>query len=139
MKKRHKNLQPWLDYFRMLQTYEEKGFLQMEPEKHEAYVTLPALYTLADYDDNPADLADTSSVAVVRRMTAIGGVVRHLRDCAAFRSRDGYGYMSRPFAVHVVTAGEPHDLLHTIVVTTRRRWYRLWTLHDEFDVISYDK
>ena len=46
MTKKHKNLQPWLDYFDMLHTYEQKGYLQMEPQKHETYVTRAALLTL---------------------------------------------------------------------------------------------
>lgn len=47
--KSHPDLQPWLDYFQMLHTYEEHGFLQIEAEKHEAYITRAALLTLANY------------------------------------------------------------------------------------------
>ena len=31
---KHKDLQPWLDYFDMLHTYEENGFLLMKPMSH---------------------------------------------------------------------------------------------------------
>lgn len=72
MTKKATNLQPWIDYFRMLQQYAEKGFLeipeqreqngtrsgsaesrrdstagQVKPADHEAYITMSALFTLA--------------------------------------------------------------------------------------------
>lgn len=43
---KHRDLQPWLDYFQMLHTYEQKGFLEVKADKHEAYVTRAALLTL---------------------------------------------------------------------------------------------
>ena len=49
-KNKHQDLQPWLDYFEMLQQYEAKGFLQTNPKEHEAYITRAALLTLANID-----------------------------------------------------------------------------------------
>jgi len=51
MAKKRTNLQPWLDYFKMLQRYEQEGFLQMNPKEHEAYVTRAALLTLVPEAD----------------------------------------------------------------------------------------
>jgi hypothetical protein len=45
-KNKNQDLQPWLDYFKMFQQYEQKGFLQMNPQEHEAYITRAALLTL---------------------------------------------------------------------------------------------
>lgn len=139
---RVKNLQPWLDYFRMLQRYEEGGFLQMDAEKHEAYVTRAALCTLAadspfipGSDTDRMEIADFSYMLLRR----IPKVVRHIRTYGAWLSREGRDYLSRPFAINVVddevTRGpEP---LYTITVTPKRRWWKLWMLHDHFDVIAY--
>ena len=128
---KHKNLQPWLDYFEMLHTYEQKGFLQIEAEKHEAYVTHPAFLTLCGFDMEP------DGMEMPRTAIAMGKTIRRLRTYAAFISQDGADYDRYAFAVHVVKDVEPHDLLHTIVLTTRRRWWKLWMRHDSFDVISY--
>lgn len=115
-----KNLQPWLDYFRLLQTYEEKGFLQTEPEKHEAYVTLPALCTLSE--DN----------AVLEMK-----VLRRIRAYAGWQSRTGRDYLDRPFAVHVVKGEAPHDLVATLLLSRKRHWWwPLWKL-DSFETITY--
>lgn len=135
MRKRHRDLQPWLDYFRMLQAYEEKGFLQTETEKHEAYVTQPALYTLAGCNFSAMELGHGLDTAHV--LTSVGRLVRRLRTYAAWKSRGGTGYDSYAFAVHVVKDDEPHDLLHTIILTTRRVWWKLWMKHDHYEVIAY--
>ena len=46
-----KNLEPWLDYFDMLNTYVKAGYLEVFPSLAEAYITEPALMTLANVDD----------------------------------------------------------------------------------------
>lgn len=133
--KKHKNLQPWLDYFEMLHTYEEKGFLQVEAEKHEAYVTEPALYTLAGCSFSAREKG--MRIDAAHTMTQVGHLVRRLRVYAAWRSQGASSYDSHAFAVHMVKPDEPHDLLHTIILTTRRPWWKLWMKHDHFEVISY--
>ena len=137
---RAKNLQPWLDYFKMLQRYEKEGFLLMDAEKHEAYVTRAALFTVAGYDDDPEALADSSYPAILRRTRAIAYTVRRIRSYAAWLSREGKDYLSRPFAINVVDddASTEHEPLYTITVTTKRRWWKLWMLHDNYEVIAYD-
>jgi hypothetical protein len=122
----------------MLQTYEEKGFLQTEQEKHEAYVTEPALYTLAGCSFSNRELG--MGIDVPQVMTRVGNLVRHLRTYVEWKASFTVGAWpseDKPFAVHVVKDTEPHDLLHTIVLTTRRPWWKLWMKHDHFEVISY--
>ena len=48
---KHPDLTPWLDYFKMLQRYEQKGFLEIKPQEHEAYITRAALLTLVPEAD----------------------------------------------------------------------------------------
>jgi len=136
MKARVKNLQPWMDYFMMLQRYERDGFLQTEAEKHEAYLTRAALCTLAEGGKEAAAPADMDYVAMLSRGTP--RVLRCIRTYAAWLSREGRDYLSRPFALHVVHEDGPHDLLYTIVLTGRRRWWMPWTWHDSMEVIVYD-
>jgi hypothetical protein len=128
-----KNLQSWLDYFSMLQTYEENGFLEINPEKHEVYVTQPALYNLAGFDETGDILEER-----FRLLRSLAQVMRRLRAYAAFKSRHGYDYFRLPFAVHIVKADAPHDLLHTVLLSVRRPWWRLWLPSDKYEIISYD-
>lgn len=136
--KKIRNLQPWLDYFEMLHQFEKDGFLQADAEKHEAYVTRAALFTVAGCDGDPASLADRSFRSISRRTKAVASAVRRLRAYAAWLSRKGGDYLSHLFALHVVQEEDPHDLLFTIILTSRRRWWKLWMWHDHFEVISYD-
>ena len=130
MRKRNRNLQPWLDYFGMLQEYESNGLLQVEPEKHEAYVTQAALATLYGADVH----ADS-----YRGCRECAAVMRRVRAYAGWMSREGGAYMDRSFAMHVVKDDAPHDLLFTVLLTRRRRWWALWRRMDSFDVIDYSE
>lgn len=130
--KRSTNLQPWISCFEMLEKYEEKGFLLVEAEKHEAHVTLPALLTMAGVVINPDTELDVPAI-----LRTVGRTVRRLRGYAGWRSQHGGDYLSRPFALHVVKSDYPHDRLHTILLTRRRRWWKLWFHHDYFEVIEY--
>ena len=134
MKTKHKDLQPWLDYFEMLHRYEQSGFLQMEPEKHEAYVTQTSLHTLTGEKDTPPVTTSDN----IHRLRAYTAVIRRLRTYAAFLSTHGKGYPKRPFAVHVVKDDHPHDLLCTVLLERRRRWWSLWMKVDCFEVITYN-
>lgn len=60
MAKKKTNLQPWLDYFKMLRQYEAKGFLEIKPQEHEAYVTRAALLTLVPEDVSSFKFQDSS-------------------------------------------------------------------------------
>lgn len=130
-KKKWKNLQPWIDYFQMLQEYEKKGFLEMKPEKGEAYVTRAALLTLTGVYVNRTD-------AEWRMIREVSKTVRRVRAYAAWKSRSGEKFLGRPFALNIVKEDEPHDLLHTVVLTRERRWWKLWMKTDVFDVITYE-
>ena len=144
MKKKAKDLQPWLDYFAMLQEYERNGYLEVgrhdkatdEDVTNEAYVTRSALMTLAGITD-----VDVTSLPVGeaerRLIRETPKVVRCVRTYAGWRSREGVAFLDRPFALHVVREDEPHDLLYTVVLTVRRRWWKPWTKSDRLEVVSY--
>ena len=135
MRKRHQDLQPWLDYFKMLQTYEDKGYLEVKPEKHEAYITRAALLTLV-----PEALPDGPTLPqdkVVSGTTPIIGALQRIRAYAGWKSQQGGGYPKRPFALHAVSEDEPHDLLSTVLLTRRRVWWKPWSTAEHIEVITY--
>lgn len=124
---RHKDLRPWFEYFKMLQTYEQKGFLEMKPDAHEAYITHSALFAVTE-GNNP------------RRQvrTIVSDTVLNLRSYAAFLThQSGMGYYNHPFAVHVVKEDIPHDLLYTLLITRRRVWWKLWMKVNQIEMINY--
>ena len=124
MKKNVKDLQPWLDYFEMLQQYEQRGFLDVQAKKHEAYVTQPALHAMTEGDDPQEQL----------RSGAIAKTVRRIRAFAGYKSQEEKDYLKQNFAVHVVQDTEPHDLLYTVLMSRRH-----WPLYpkDKIEVIDY--
>jgi len=156
MAKKKTNLQPWLDYFKMLQQYEAKGFLQMNPKEHEAYVTRAALLTLAGID---AD--DVQSAAVPQKLSNLADILSRLRAYAAYRWAPAVGqqhpvdindpdaeipvipieeltaYLSQPFAVHIVKEDYPHDLLLTLLLQQKRSWRTAWRTVDTIETIDY--
>lgn len=127
-----KDMQPWLDYFAMLQEYEQKGFLQTEPGKNEAYVTQAALCTLAETDGGPDGLR--AGAHLIRRYA---DVLRRVHAYAGWRGQQGAAYMKASFALHVVRDEHPHDLVCTVLLTRRRRWWSLGLKVDCFDVTVY--
>ena len=138
---KHQDLSPLLDYFDMLKTYEQKGYLEVMPDKHEAYITRAAFYTIcyADYsDDGIQQLADSSHVAVQQRMKSVSDFVLYIRAYAGWRSQQGKAFMDKPFALHVVTENHPHDLLYTLLASHERVWWKLWLgKTDRVEVIAY--
>lgn len=131
-----RDLQPWLDYFGLLRTYEEKGFLEVKPDRHEAYVTQAALMTLLGIGD-PVQVEDVDGQ--IRLVRASGEFLHRLRAYAAWRSTGGAGYLSWAFAMHIVKDDHPHDLLCTVVLSRRRTWRSLWMERETMDVISYNE
>lgn len=123
-KTKHKDLQPWLDYYDMLHTYSAQGYLQIEGDKHEAYVTQPSLHAMSNGDDPIVQMQDGSIEKTVRR----------LRTYAAWLSGGGEGYLRQPFAVHVVQADEPHDLIFTVLLSWKRKLFRR---HECMEIIMY--
>ena len=154
MAKKRTNLQPWLDYFKMLQQYETKAFLQVNPKGHETYVTRAALLTLAGIDAE-----DVQSAAVPQKLPNLADTLSRLRAYAAYRSAPAVGqqhpadmndpaaplpaipeaeltaYLSQPFATHIVKEDYPHDLLLTLLLQQKRAWYG--RLKETIEVIDY--
>ena len=155
-KNKHQDLQPWLDYFKMLQRYEQKGFLQMNPKEHEAYVTRAALLTLAGIYAE-----DVQSAAISSQPEAIADTLSRLRAYAAYRWAPAVGqqhpvdmndpaaplpdipkaeltaYFSQPFATHIVKEDYPHDLLLTLLLQRKRSWRTAWQTVDTIEAIDY--
>ena len=69
-KSKHQDLQPWLDYFKMLQQYEAKGFLEIKPQEHEAYITRAALLTLIPEDVSSFKFFDERSGKAERQVSS---------------------------------------------------------------------
>lgn len=122
-KNKYEDLQPWFDCFRMFQTYEQHGMLEIHADKHAAYVTQPALHAMSDGDNPQKQLING----------AVADTVRRLRFYAAWK--DGCK-LPQSFAVHVVKETEPHDLIYTVLIS-RHRYF--WTIKDKIEIIKYDK
>ena len=123
-KKKHKDLQPWLDYFDMLRANVESGFLQMSVVKHEAFVTQPGIHAMSEGDDPEKQIEDGSVLQTAHRIFTY----------AAWLSGEGDGYRHKPFAVHVVKPDEPHDMIYTILFTRVLRFMR-WK--EKIEIINY--
>lgn len=156
MSKKRTNLQPWLDYFKMLQQYEQKGFLQMNPAEHEAYITRAALLTLANID--AVDIQPVTSSLSDEKLIDLISI---LRAYAAYRWAPAVGqqhpadmndpdaeipvipieeltaYFSQPFAAHIVKEDYPHDLLLTLLLQQKHSWRTAWRTVDTIEVIDY--
>lgn len=129
---KNKNLQPWIDYFEMLQEYEHGGFLQTDPKKHEAYVTRAALLTLSG-NEEPFEATSAS----IRQLREFSDVVRRVRAYAGWRSQEGKRYLKYSFAMHVVKEEEPHDVLCTILLSRVRPWWCPFWKRDRIETITY--
>ena len=123
-KKKHKDLQPWVDYFEMLRANVESGFLQMSVVKHEAFVTQPGIHAMSEGDDPEKQIEDGSVLQTAHRIFTY----------AAWLSGEGNGYRHKPFAVHVVKPDEPHDMMCTILFTRVLRFMR-WK--EKIEIINY--
>ncbi len=134
---KHKDLQPWLDYFDMLHTYEENGFLLMKPDEHEAYVTQPALYTLSARVARIAVTPDNAELLQQQLASDMPCILRRLRAYAGWKSTQGRGYLSLPFSLHMIMPDAPYDPICTFLMTRRRRWW--WPLRklDCIEIIPY--
>ena len=123
-KKKHKDLQPWIDYFEMLRANVESGFLQMSVVKHEAFVTQPGIHAMSEGDDPAKQIENGSVLQTAHRIFTY----------AAWLSGEGDGYRHKPFAVHVVKPDEPHDMIYTILFT---RVLRLFNWKEKVEVTNY--
>lgn len=129
MVRKHRDLQPWLDYFDMFKVHEHQGLLEVSPPKHEAYATQPALHALTPGSD-PQEQVQTG---------AILDTLRHLRTYAAFRAQQGTAYLREPFALHLVAPDGRHEPLCTILLTPLRSARTLWQWRDKVEVINYNE
>lgn len=127
------DLQPYLDYFEMLQAYIEKGFLEVVPAKGAAYITEAALNTLSNTDASPQE--DSGILEGARLLRAYTATLRRIRTYAGWRSQEGTAFFDRPFALYVVKDEHPHDALYILLMTTRRRWWAPWSKCDHVEVI----
>lgn len=125
-KAKHKDLQPYLDYFAILRRLIKDGYLQMEVQNHEAFVTQPTLHAMSEGDNPVVQMRDGSLVKTARR----------LRVYAAWLSQEGESYLHKNFAVNVVAHDEPHDMIFTILFSPKRR---LWCWRESVKVINYPK
>ena len=139
-KNKHQDLQPWLDYFEMLQQYEAKGFLQTNPKEHEAYITRAALLTLANIDavdiqPVTSSLSDEKFIDLISILRAYAG----WKAAAAAPSTISHqpSYISAPFATHIVKEDYPHDLLLTLLLQRKRSWRTAWQTVDTIEAIDY--
>ncbi len=124
--KKKKDLQPWLDYFRMLVKYEKQGYLEVSVNLHEAFVTRAALHAMSEGDDPRQQL-----------LKAIPETACRIRNYVAWKSRQGKDYLKKDFAIHVVKEEAPHDMLYTIWIEHGRSWRSLWLFKDKIEVIDY--
>lgn len=156
MAKKKTNFQPWLDYFKMLQQYEAKGFLEVKPAEHEAYVTRAALLTLTGIDAE-----NVQSAAISSQPEALADTLSRLRAYAAYRWAPAVGqqhpadindpaaplpaipeaelttYLLQPFAIHIVKEDYPHDLMLTLLLQQKRSWRTAWLTVDTIETIDY--
>lgn len=97
-KNKHQDLQPWLDYFKMLQQYEAKGFLEVKPQEHEAYITRAALLTLVPkvesfkFQDSSEPTDSKAAAAQLETLNLkLETCVSAIRAYAAYRSAPAVG------------------------------------------------
>ncbi len=86
-KNKHPDLTPWLDYFKMLQRYEAKGFLEVKPAEHEAYITRAALLTLTPTPALPEGEGDAANNLLLQggqRGAALADTLRNIRAYAVW-------------------------------------------------------
>lgn len=124
------DLQPWADYFRVLQSYETDGYLELKPDLHEAYITQPALFALTG-------AVTQEDFTTARTLKQVKRIVRWIKAYAAFKSVAGSEYLQGNFAVHVVKPEPPHDMLYTLLLTERRRWFCPFRKIVSIEVVTY--
>lgn len=133
MKEKHQNIQPWLDYFQLLKTYESRGLLEIHPDMYEAFTTAPAVCSLAENGREPKD----HDAAMRLFLSRIPAIAHRIQAYAAFKMQGGYDYMQSDFALHVVKDEPPHDALYTVILTHRRRWWWPWRKTEHVETIIY--
>lgn len=151
MSKKYQDLQPWLDYFKLLHNYERNGYLEVMADKHEAFVTQAAIHAMTP-GDNPAEQVRSGAIAdTVRRLrTYVASLSACQRGSMDYDSKNVTDpeaplpkipmeemaeYITQPFALHVVKDDPTHDLLYTVLLTTEQN--RLGRGKEHIEIISY--
>ena len=116
------DLQPWLDYFEMLQSYEQNGYMEVMPFKHETYITLSTIHALTPGEHPQEQIKDERLLDTFTR----------IRTYAGFKAQEGMDYLSKPFAFHIVKDEAPHDLLYTLLLTKKYS-------KEKIEIIEYTK
>ena len=149
---KYKSLQPWLEYFKLLHTYEQKGYLEVKPDKREAYITRAALCLLVPalpIQERDGVITDTHILDVSRRIRAYTAYLSAVSVGAKYPvelSNEGIiappiptselkKCMDHPFALHIVKEEPPHDVLRTLLLTRKRNW--LGIRRERVEVINY--
>ena len=105
----------------------------MMKEKREAYITRAALLTLMGVDET--DIVGGFADQQIP-MAVISTILQLLRGYAGFLSQQGKKYLEGNFALHVVGDDPPHDLVLTLLLTTRKRRF-LPGMKETVEVIDY--
>ena len=134
MTKKHKDLQPLIDYFDMLRGYEQSGHLELQQEKHEAYVTQAAIYTM--FPDSGTS-EPVSGIVTAKIAQDFPNILHRIHAYAGWKSQQGSDYLTQPFALHVVKDEPPHDLLYTLLLSKKRTRRSAWRKRDHIEIISY--
>lgn len=129
------DLQPWLEYFEMLHTYEKQGFLEVKADEHEAYVTQPALHAMSEGDDPQKQLMDGSVEKTLSRLR-IYAAWQYANKQAA---KELQSYLKQNFSIHVVKDSEPYDLLYTFLLSRKRKWWKLLLKGKHIELIDYGR
>lgn len=165
MTKKKTNLQPWLDYFKMLQRYEAKGFLEVKPQEHEAYITRAALLTLVPEDVSSFKFQDSSeptdSKAAAAQLETLNlnleTCVSAIRAYAAYRWAPAVGQqhpidindpdaeipvipteeLTAYFSVPFAVHVVKEDYPHDLLLTLLLQQKRSWRTVDTIEVIDY--
>ena len=160
-----KDLSPYLEYFELLAAYVRQGYLEVFPATNEAFITRPALHALANTDLN-ADkgkiaLSLFATAKYLRIYTqylnaSLEGFKlykaawdeaqdQHKPSFSGFAGKQAdenckkirREVMRKSFALHVVKSQYPYDLLYTILLTSKRRWYWPFSKTTTCSVIAY--
>lgn len=152
-KKKTTNLQPWVDYFDMLHTFETNGVLEVHAAKGDAYVTQPALHAMTPGDDPQGQIRSGAIAATARRIrTYAAWKAAHEKGLSTFDpetandpnaplpeidAKELMAYQEQLFALHVVRDEYPHDPVYALLLTRERKWWCPWRKTECIEVVNY--
>lgn len=140
------DVQPWLEYFDMLQRHIESGYLDVNLKSHAAYITHTALHAISGTENMVQLMEEYRKRKAKRELGNLAASMWFELRTTAKRIHTYYEYLATtlsvrvskaPFPVYVVADDYPHDLLYTILVTRRRLWWCPWRKKDVCEIITY--